>query len=244
MFKKLGFGTLLLATGLFFFTGCDELEAFLSDADIAEGLKEALRVSTDTSVSQANVLDGYYGNAAIKILLPQEVETASNIIKAIPLINGEALLEELVVKINRAAEDAAGEATPIFVDAITDITINDAVGILNGTDSAATIYLKGKTFSSLKTAFQPKIETSLSKVGAQQAWNSLISRYNTFIASAAGQLTFPNAQTLNTDLADYTTTHGLDGLFHLVAIEEKEIRTNVNDRVTELLREVFAKQDD
>lgn len=243
MFKKLGFGTLLLATGLFFFTGCDELEAFLSDADIAEGLKEALRVSTDTSVSQANVLDGYYGNAAIKIFLPPEVETASNIIKNyVP--GGSTLLEELELKINRAAEDAAGEATPIFVDAITSITINDAVGILNGADSAATIYLKDKTFTSLKTSFQPKIENSLSKVGAQQAWNNVITKYNNVINTTVVQLAFPNAKPVNTDLADYTTTRGLNGLFYLVAVEEKEIRTNVNDRVTELLREVFAKQDD
>lgn len=243
MFKKIGLGTLFISIGLFFFTGCDEIEAFLSDADVAEGLKEALRVSTDTSVSQANVENGYYGNAAIKIFLPPQVETASNIIKNyIP--GGQNLLDELELKINRAAEDAAAEATPIFIDAITEITIDDAVGILNGTDSAATIYLKDKTFPNLKTAFQPKIETSLSSVGAQQAWDNVITRYNNVINTTVVQLAFPNAQPINTNLADYTTTRGLNGLFYLIAEEEKEIRTNVNNRVTELLREVFAKQDD
>lgn len=240
MFKK--FKQLLIPAIaiLFMFSACEELTG-LSDSEIADGLKEALRVSTDTSVSLANVENGYYSNLAIKIFLPSEVEKVSDLIKTIP--GGPALMDELVLKLNRAAEDAAGEAKPIFIDAITGITITDALGILNGTDSAATVYLKERTFVDLKSAFKPKIETSLSKVGAQQAWDQLITKYNDALALPGVSFAFPNAKPINTDLADYTTDRGLKGLFYLVAEEEKEIRNDVTDRVTDLLRRVFAKQD-
>ncbi|MEX0812644.1 MAG: DUF4197 domain-containing protein [Chitinophagales bacterium] len=236
-FKKLFLPALAL---LFLFSACEELEG-LSDSEIAAGLKEALEVSTDTSVSQANRENGYYANAAIKIFLPPEVENVANVVRQIPFIDGESLLNKLELELNRAAEDAAGEAKPIFIDAITGITINDALGILNGTDSAATVYLKDRTFVDLKSAFKPKIETSLSKVGAQQTWNTLISEYNSYINSPLGERL--GAEPINTDLADYTTDRGLKGLFHLVSEEEKEIRNNVSNRVTDLLRKVFAKQD-
>lgn len=235
--------SIFLVLSVLFFSACEELENLgLSDSEIAAGLKQALEVSADTSVTLANRENGYYGNTAIKIFLPEEVQDVSEIVvNYVP--GGQTLLDELILKINRAAEDAAGEARPILVDAISGITINDALGILNGTDTAATNYLKARTFSELKIAFEPKINNSLSSVGAQQAWDQLISRYNTALDLPGVSFIYPDAAPINTDLADYTTTKGLNGLFHLLGEEEKEIRNNVEDRVTELLRKVFAKQD-
>lgn len=222
---------------------CDLLEdAGLSSEEVAAALRQALEVSTDTSVTQASQLDGYYENLAVRILLPPEVATAqdyitSNFPASATLI--DPLVSALVVKLNRAAEDAATKATPIFVDAITGITIDDAFGILNGADTAATAYLKSKTYVGLKTEFQPDIETSLSAVGAQQAYSQLATAYN----SAVSLNPFASPPSINTDLADFTTGKALDGLFYFVAEEEKEIRANPLDRVTDLLQKVFGSID-
>ncbi len=232
----LGMLTLAVAP-LFFFTSCEDLP-FDNDDDIAAALREALQVSSDTSVNQASKTDGYYANLAVRILLPPEVVQAQSYIEDyIP--GGEQLVSGLVVKLNRAAEDAADKATPILIDAITNITITDAVGILNGSDSAATVYLKNNTFTSLKTAFKPSIEASLQSVGAQQSWNTLTTNYNTYVEP----IPFINAPPINTDLADYTTGKALDGLFHYIALEEEKIRKDPLHRVTDLLQRVFGQND-
>ena len=134
------------------------------------------------------------------------------------------LIDEFIQSVNRAAEDAADEATPIIKDAIVNITFDDAMTILNGTDTAAT------TFSDLYTAFKPDIQNSLEGVGAQQAWEEVIDLYNTI----------PFVEDVNTDLADYSTNKGLDGLFILLGQEEGKIRTDVEHQVTSLLQEVFG----
>jgi hypothetical protein len=207
--------------------GCDLLSS-LSDTDIASGLKEALRVGTDTSVAKTNRVDGYFGNAAIKILLPEEAVVVQSSVGLIP--GGQALVDEVILKMNRAAEQAAAEATPIFVDAITGITFQDARQILEGDTNAATLYLEGNTRTQLYTLFKPKVEEALASVGIQNAWNSLINGYNAI----------PLVQDINPDLADHTTQKALDGLFYMLALEEAKIRTNVNHQVSDLLRQVFG----
>ncbi|CAN5217414.1 DUF4197 domain-containing protein [soil metagenome] len=239
MFKRTRLAILgmiaLVIVPTFFFTSCEELNLPLNQSEVAAALREALKVSSDTSVNQASKEDGYYANLAVRILLPEEVQQVQGYVRTyVP--GGEALMSSLVVKLNRAAEDAAVKATPILIDAITNITITDAMGILNGTDSAATVYLKTSTFTSLKTAFKPDIENSLQAVGAQQAWNSLTTNYNTYVAPVP----FINAPPINTDLADYTTGKALDGLFHYVKLEEEKIRKDPLHRVTDLLRRVFG----
>lgn len=213
------------------FTACDLLEDIdnsLSESEVADGLKEALRVSTDTSVSQLNREDGFYGDLALRILLPQEAQVANDVVSVIP--GGSQLIEQVILRINRAAEDAAGEAAPIFIDAITSLTIQDAFSILNGPNNAATMYLENNTRNQLYTAFQPKINNSLSTVGAQQSWNTLINQYNSI----------PLVQDINPDLSDHTTNKALDGLFVKLAEEEQQIRENPLARVTELLQRVFG----
>jgi hypothetical protein len=140
------------------------------------------------------------------------------------------LVDEFVESMNHAAEDAADEAAPIFKDAITNISFDDAMGILNGADTSATNYLRINTFSDLYTAFKPDIQNSLEGVGAQQAWEDVIDLYNTI----------PFTDDVTTDLADYTTNKGLNGLFHLVGEEEIKIRTDIEHQVTSLLQEVFG----
>lgn len=209
-------------------TGCDTLTDLLSEGDIAQGLKEALRVGTDTSVAQANTLNGYFGNQAIKILLPPEAEVVQSSVGLIP--GGQQLIDEVILKMNRAAEQAAVEATPIFVNAITSITFQDAQAILQGPDDAATTYLANQTKSELYNLFQPDIEQALESVGIQSAWETLISGYNSI----------PFVNDINPDLAGHTTDKALDGLYHLIAEEESKIRNDVSHQVNDLLRKVFG----
>jgi hypothetical protein len=228
------------------FTSCteDDLNSIvsgnnLSNEEIIEGLKSALSVGTDTSVSILNKLDGYYKDDVVKILLPDDAKAIYDNINKVP--GGNLLLEETIKSLNRAAEDAAVEAKPIFIDAITGITITDGLSILNGTDTAATAYLKGKTFTPLYNAFQPKIDTSLSKdliggVSANSAYNKLVSAYNT--ASLNGIL-FPKITT--NSLSSHVTNKALFGLFIKVADEEKAIRTDPLARVNDILKKVFTK---
>lgn len=212
---------------------CDLLGSPSND-EVVAGLKEALKVSTDTSVANLNRTDGYFGNAAVKILLPPEAAAVESTLRAVPGI-GDAVVDDVILKINRAAEQAAGEAAPIFFNAITNITFNDAMNILNGPDDAATQYLKSQTYTQLVSSFTPPIENALTSVGAQQAWNSMISYYNTY-NDILGEQDIPD------NLAQYTTQKALDGLFYIVAIEEGKIRNDVTHRVNEILQRVFGGQ--
>jgi hypothetical protein len=217
-------------------SSCDQIvdivEDLLSEGDATEGLKEALRVGSDTAVTKGSALDGYFANQAIKILLPPEANIIVDVINQVPGV-GQPLIDEVILKLNRAAEDAAPQAKDILFDAILNITITDAIAIVNGNNDAATVYLRNATQSDIAALFKPHIENSLQTVGAQSAWGTLTSNYNT-VAPILGQ------PQVNTDLADYTTNKALDGMFHLVAEEEALIRQDPVHRVSEILEQVFG----
>ncbi len=210
----------------------DIVDNLLSEGDASEALKEALRVGSDTAVSKGSALDGYFANQVIKILLPPEANVIVDVINQVPGV-GPALVDEVVLKLNRAAEDAAPQASGILLNAITNITIVDAINIVNGPNDAATQFLRGQTQDTIATLFHPHIENSLQTVGAQSAWGTLTGNYNT-VAPILGQ------PQVNTDLADYTTNKALDGLFHLVSEEEALIREDPVHRVSEILEQVFG----
>lgn len=248
--KKLFCTSLILFTVLL--SSCDNLQQLipaeissgLSNEEIIRGLKEALRVGTDTSVTLLHRNNGYFGDQAVKILLPEEAQVIVQHLSILP--GGQMLIDEVTKKINRAAEDAAAEAKPIFVNAITSITISDGLSILNGSNNAATNYLKQKTYTSLEQAFQPKIGASLNKeiiggVSAESAYRELISKYN--LAVTAANLTGKNYPKVSTNsLSTYTTRKALDGLFLKISEEEADIRQNASARVTDILKKVFGKR--
>jgi hypothetical protein len=206
----------------------------MSEAEVASGLREALTIGAVNAVLATNKENGYFGNDAIKIPFPAEAAGAMNYMQNSALLR--PLLNEFVLRLNRAAEQAAVNARPIFTNAIRDITIQDAWGILRGGQNAATNYLHDRTYSQLYSAFKPDVIRSLNSVGAQNAWAELTNAYNT-IATLS-----PNLNKVNTDLADYATNKALDGLFLMVAEEEAKIRRDPAARVTELLKKVFAQQ--
>lgn len=212
-----------------------------NEGEIGSGLKEALNVGIGKGVNELIKTDGYFGNQLLKILLPPEAQQVQEIItKYVP--GGDKLVSEVVLKMNRAAEDAANEAKPIFVDAITSMSITDAKNILFGNQNAATTYLKDKTLQSLVSAYSPKINNSLSKVGAIQAWEALSKPYNKFANSPAARLV-KGANPINPDLGAYVTQKALDGLFSKVSDSETDIRQNIGARTSELLQRVFGMLD-
>lgn len=198
----------------------------LSKEDIAAGLKEALSVGAEKAGKSLSSLDGYFANAAIKILMPEEAKKVEKRLRAIGL--GKQV-DEAILTMNRAAEDAAKSAAPIFVSAIKTMSIQDAVGILKGGNHAATEYLKTRTTKSLTESFRPVIENSLKKVDATKYWNSIFSAYNQF-----------SAEKINPDLSAYVTEKALHGIFYQVAQEEEQIRKDPLARTTDILKKVFA----
>lgn len=216
-------------------SSCEQLVQLpLSEAEVAGGLREALTIGAVNAVLQTNKEDGFFGYSAIKIPFPQEAAGAMNYMQNSVLLR--PLLNEFVLRLNRAAEQASAQARPIFVNTIREISIQDAWGILRGGQNAATLYLHNRTYTLLYDAFRPDIINSLNSVGAQQTWKELTTAYNAIATFS------PSLSTVNTDLADYATRKTLDGLFHLVSQEELKIRTDPVARVTELLRKVFAQQ--
>lgn len=200
----------------------------LSSDEVASGLKEALNVGVQNGTQKLSAVDGFFKDAAIKILLPPEAKKVESTLRGIGL-NKE--VDEAILSMNRAAEDAAKSAAPIFVNAIKQMSIQDAWSILKGNDSAATTYLKQKTTSALTEAFRPVIEKSLDKVDATKYWNTVFSTYNKM----------PLVNKVNPDLTAYVTEKALSGIFHEVALQEAEIRKNPMARTTDLLKKVFAK---
>jgi len=205
-------------------------DAPLTNLDISNGLKEALQLGVDNSVNFLSTEDGYY-KTAYKILLPEEVNGVINTLTRIKAF--ERLEEKMVMKINRAAEDAAKKAGPIFLDAIKGISFDDAMNILMGSDNAATQYLDQKTYNSLYSEFKPVLTNSLNKVGALDIWSDAMSMYNSI----------PLTKDVNTDLADHINTKALVALFDLIEKKEGGIRNNISQRSSNLLKKVFAKQD-
>ena len=174
--------------------------------------------------------DGFYKNELVKILLPSELQKVDNALRKIGL---GKLADEGIKALNRVAEDAVQTAIPIFVDVVKEITFNDAKNILLGDDNAATIYLETRTKDQLYKSFSSIINTSFSKVGADKIWSNLITKYNNI----------PFTKSVDTDLTNYVTNEALEGVFTMIAVEEKGIRNKINLRNTELLRKVFAIQD-
>jgi hypothetical protein len=215
----------------------------LTTTEVVIGLKEALKVGTDSACTHIGKLNGYLLDQAIKINLPPQT---SEVIKYAQKVPGlDKLINDVVTQINRSAEDAAKQAAPIFKNAITSMTIADAWGILNGADTSATYYLKEKTYDQLFSLYRPVMQKSLSKpivagVSAQKTWEEITGKWNMFANSFAGRLLQVNA--VNVALDEYVTHQALRGAFIKVADQEKEIRTNVNARVTDLLRRVFGKK--
>lgn len=243
---------LAIAALFLIITGCAELLKVvqtagsipLTEADVIAGLKEALTTGAKNSAQRLAAENGYYGDAAIKILLPPEAATIVDNISKLP--GGEKLVEDVVLRINRAAEDAAKEAAPIFVNSITSMSIADAWGILKGADNAATTYLKNTTSTELYNLYKPKIQSSTEKkiignVSTKDSWNTLTTRWNTLANSIAGKIA--NLKPVNTDLDDYLTRMALSGMFSKVESEELKIRKDVSARVTPLLQKVFGSLD-
>ncbi len=216
----------------------------LTEADVIAGLKEALSAGARNSAQRLAAENGYYGDAVIKILLPPEARTIVDNISKLP--GGEKLVEDVVLRINRAAEDAAKEAAPIFVNSITSMSISDAWGILKGNDNAATTYLKNSTSQDLYNLYKPKIQVSTEKkiignISTKDSWNTLTTRWNTLANSIAGKVA--NLKPVNSELDDYLTKMALAGMFTKVEAEELKIRKDVSARVTPLLQRVFGSLD-
>lgn len=216
----------------------------ITNADNITGLKSALDVGIEKSVSLLGVENGFLNDATLKLLLPKEAQPIVDNIKLIP--GGQELVDKAVLSLNRSAEDAVKEATPIFKTAIKNMTISDAVKILFGAENSATEYLRANTYAELKTAFAPKVKTSLAKplvanVSTTQTWNTLSSGYNSAANSTIGKIA--GLKSVNVNLEDYVTEKALDALFVKVAAEEKAIRTNPLARVNDILKKVFGQLD-
>lgn len=231
---------LSLILSILFLTSCAELQDIagqfpqdgygVSNEEIASGLRQALDKGIDQQVTKLTAEDGFYGNELVRIGLPTELEKVDRTLRSAGL---DALADEGIKVLNRAAEEAVKEATPVFVNAVKEITFTDARDILMGNDTAATAYLTTKTENELYTKFNPVVQQSLDKVGATEVWRNLISRYNDL----------PLTNNVNPDLPDYVTEEALEGVYTMIALEEREIREKVSERSTSLLRKVFALQD-
>lgn len=239
---------------LFVFTGCAELMQIaqqtletdqpLTQTEIIAGLKEALVVGTNNSSNILGATDGYYKDELVKILLPPEADIIVENISKIP--GGDQLIEDVLLKINRAAEDAVKDAKPIFVNSITSMSITDAVGILKGDENAATEYLHKTTYDQLFELYRPKIKASVEKklvgnISTGQSWNTLTKKWNDFAKSIIGQMA--GFKPVETELDEYLTHKALDGLFLKIAEEEKQIRKDPMARVSNLLKRVFGSLD-
>ena len=231
--KKL---SLILCLFLFPFLGCDTAKNILnsvgtgngnlSNADVVQGLKEALRVGTDSSTYHLGLLNGFFKDDMIKILMPPEAQKVEKTLRDVGL---GSVVDKAVLSMNRSAEDASKYVGNIFINAIKQMTIQDAFGILRGGDRAATDYLKRTTTAQLTAAFKPIVSKSLQFTDATKYWKDVFSTYNRFSNTP-----------VNTDLTSYVTQKTLDGLFYHISLEEQAIRKDPAARVTDILKKVFA----
>lgn len=219
--KKIFFA--LLASAMLIQTA----QAQLSNLDVAGGLKEALNKGVEQGVKKLSVTDGFFKNLAVKILIPPDAQKIEKTLRNMGF--GEDV-DKAILSMNRAAEDASKSAAPIFLNAIKSMSISDAMGILKGGDSSATIYLRTKTTPELTTAFTPVIKASLDKVDATKYWNAIVTKYNMV----------PFVKKINPDLTAYVTQKALSGLFYEIAQEEVSIRKNPVARTTDILKKVFG----
>jgi predicted transcriptional regulator len=199
----------------------------LTSDEIISGLKEALSVGSHNASQKLSAADGFFKDAALKILMPEEAKKVESRLRTMGM---GRQVDNAILSMNRAAEDASKEIAPIFVAAIRQMSIQDGIGILRGGDFAATDYLKGRTVNSLTESFRPIIENSLKKVDATKHWNTLFTTYN--------QL---SAEKVNPDLTAYVTERALAGVFHQVGLEEQKIRKDPMARTSDMLKKVFGQ---
>ena len=204
--------------------------AATSGLDVSAGLKEALNAGISRQVSKLTATDGFYKNAAVKILMPDELKKVDKTLRQMGM---SKLADDGIKALNRAAEDAVKESTPIFVTAVKDMKVADAQSILMGKDNAATAYLQTSTSTPLYAKFSPVVQESIGKVGADKIWTNIITTYNKL----------PLVSKVNPDITDYVTNKALDGVFKMIAVEEKNIRGSLGSRTSDLLKKVFALQD-
>lgn len=233
---KRGFFACIIAAALILpSTGCETSQQILnnlpsygqlSSTQIAAGLKEALTIGTQNSANKLSAANGFFANAALKILLPPEAQKVESTLRNLGM---GSVVDKAILSLNRGAEEAAKSASPIFVNAIKQMTITDALGILKGGNNAATNYFKDKTTASLTAAFKPVISEALKKVDATKYWTDLFTVYNKFSSTP-----------VNTDLTAYVTEKAISGIFQEVATEEQKIRQDPAARVTDLLKTVFG----
>jgi len=224
----------------FILLGCAELQSIaeqaienptaVSNTQISSGLKQALQFGIDHQVKKLTAEDGFFDNELVRIVLPEELRKVDDALRKIGLGN---LADEGLKLMNAAASDAVKEATPIFVNAIKDMTITDARNILMNGNGAATQFLENKTSNELYQKFYPVVENSFGQVGADQIWTRAIDKYNTL----------PFTKNVNNNLTEYVTQQALQGVFTMIAVEENKIRSNINARTTDLLQKVFKLQD-
>ncbi|MFA6085755.1 DUF4197 domain-containing protein [Mucilaginibacter sp.] len=222
------------------FSGCDTLSQVAktasaqttnpSTSEIGNGLKQALELGTTKSSDQLSTVNGFFSNAAVKILFPPEAQKVEKTLRSIGL---GKLADNVILSLNRAAEDAAGKAKPIFISAIKQMTLQDVTNILLGSQDAATQYFKRTTTSQLAESFKPVVQTSLNKVGATKYYSDAAAAYNKV----------PFASKVNPDISDYVTQKAISGLFVEIAQEELNIRQNLGARTTPLLQKVFSFYD-
>lgn len=227
----------LLTMGSFTLNSCDELQQVMGNTtqggsgfNVASGLKQALEMGVSSGVDLLSKDGGYFKDQAVRILLPQELQKVDKTLRSVGL---GSLADQGLKVLNEAAENAVSQAKPIFLSAIRNMTFTDAMNILKGDNTAATTYLKNSTYSSLETAFAPKVQASLSEVGADKIWENIINKYNQI----------PLVKPVEPNLTKYVTQQAINGLFVKVGDKEKEIRTNIAARTTPLLKSVFAMQD-
>lgn len=199
----------------------------ISQPDINAGLKEALANGVQKGITQLSAENGFFGNSLYKVVIPPDAQKVEKALRGIGL---GAKVDEAILSMNRGAEEAVKKAAPIFSEAIKNMNITDALGILRGADTAATGYLRKNTSTSLSAAFRPVIEESLEKSGASKHWNSIMTNYN--------KISF---QKVNADLTGYVTDKALQALFMQIADQEKKIRKDPSERTSELLKTVFSK---
>ncbi|MGM0376860.1 MAG: DUF4197 domain-containing protein [Bacteroidota bacterium] len=232
-------------------TGCSELfrmaeeidgQRPLTKTEVIRGLKQALTIGADSAASGLSVKNGYYGDPLVKINLPPEAQVVTDHASKIP--GGEKLVEDVLLRINRSAENAASEAAPVFADAVRSMTIRDGFEILRGENDEATQYLKEQTYKELYNLYQPKIKSSIDKkivgdVSTKQSWEKLTTQWNRVANSMVGSMA--NLEAIETELDRYLTEQALAGLFLKLAQEEEKIRQDPGARVTQLLQRVFGE---
>lgn len=200
----------------------------LSTDQIVAGLKEALTVGAQNSASKLSAADGFFKDAAVKILMPDEAKKVESTLRSMGM---GKLVDDAILSVNRAAEDASKTAAPIFVNAVKSMSVKDALGILQGADTAATSYLRKTTNTDLTASFKPVIEQSLQKTNATKYWSEVFTAYNKV-----------SLKKVDPDLTNYVTSKALNGIFYYVGEEEKKIRTNPAAQVTDILKQVFGKK--